>query len=117
MTMRVSIAWWQLDETTETIESLRRYLHDEGVAPWSEVHGLPLKLWIADPERDRWGAIMLWESAEDAKQPLPPNRAAELIGYPPTHRTSFDVEASAVGRHTLSTLAGLGPARAARSEP
>lgn len=114
--MRVSIAWWQLDESEQTIESLRDYLNSEGVHPWSEVDGLPLKLWIADEEHNRWGAIMLWESAADAKQPLPPNRAAELIGYPPTHRTSFDVEASAVGRHSLSTLAGLGPAHRARSQ-
>ena len=114
--MQVSIAWWQLDESEQTIASLREYLRDEGVSPWHEVFGLCLKLWIADPEHNRWGAIMLWESPADATQPLPPNRATELIGYPPTQRTSFEVEASVVGRHSLPTLAGIGPAMQARSQ-
>jgi hypothetical protein len=108
--MNVSIAWWQLDESEQTIESLREYLRDEGVQPWYAVPGLCLKLWVADPGTNCWGAVMVWESAQDAKAPLPPNKAAELIGYPPTHRISFDVEASAVGQHSLDTLAGLGPA-------
>src|SRR4051794_6031897 len=100
--MRVAIAWWQLNESEQTIESLREYLRAEGVQPWNDAGARPLKLWIADEEHTRWGAVMLWESASDAEQPLPPNRAAELIGYPPTHRASFDVEASVVGRHSLS---------------
>lgn len=108
--MRISAAWWQLDKSDQTIASLRQYLREEGVRPWHEVRGLCLKLWVADPDRNAWGAVMLWESADDARQPLPPNRATELIGYPPTSRVSFDVEASVVGRHSLSTLANIGPA-------
>jgi hypothetical protein len=113
--MQVSIAWWQLDESEQTIESLREYLRDEGAEPWADVTGLCLKLWVADHEHNRWGAVMCWEKADSAEQPLPPNKAAELIGYPPTHRTSFDVEASVVGDHTLSTYAGIGPAFATRN--
>jgi hypothetical protein len=115
--MKVTIAWWSLDESEQTIESLREYLHDEGVQPWYTVEGLCLKLWIADHEHNRWGAVMLWESADSDQQPLPPNRAADLIGYPPTHRTAFDIEASVQGMYSLPTLAGVGPALDVRSEP
>lgn len=108
--MKVTIAWWSLDRSGQTIDSLREYLRDEGVQPWSAVEGLRLKLWIADREANRWGALMVWESAEAARAPLPPNRAADLIGYPPTHRASFDVEATAEGRHAEHQLDGLGPA-------
>jgi hypothetical protein len=113
--MKCSIAWWQLDESTATIDSLRAYLHDEGVAPWGSVSGLCLKLWIADPEHNRWGAIMLWESDTAGQQPLPPNRAAELIGYGPTQRAAFEIEATIEGIHSLTTLAGVGPAFEVRS--
>jgi hypothetical protein len=40
---------------------------------------------------------MLWESEQAMVQLLPPNLAAELIGYPPTIRFMFDVEASVEG--------------------
>lgn len=108
--MKVTIAWWELDGSTQTIDSLREYLRDEGVEPWHTVPGLCLKLWIADRGTDRWGAVMLWESAEAGQGPLPPNKATDLIGYPPTHRAAFDVEASVEGVHALTTLSGFGPA-------
>ncbi len=113
--MKASIAWWNLDESNETIDSLRAYLHDEGVAPWESVPGLCLKLWIADREHNRWGAIMLWENDSADPGSLPPNKAAELIGYGPTQRAAFEVEATVEGIHSLSTLAGIGPAFPARS--
>ncbi|MFI1097576.1 hypothetical protein [Streptomyces sp. NPDC020917] len=107
--MRVDIAWWDLDRSTATIDSLRDHLRDGTVDQWAEVEGLRLKFWIADRERNRWGAAMLWETAPPPD--LPPNRAAALIGYPPTHRFTFDVEAVVEGAHTLPpTLHGLGPA-------
>ena len=84
--MRVDIAWWDLDGSRQTIESLREYLRDGAVGPWAEVPGLRLKFWMADRDHNRWGAVMLWESDRPADRPLPPNRAVELIGYPPTHR-------------------------------
>jgi trans-2,3-dihydro-3-hydroxyanthranilate isomerase len=113
--MKVSIAWWNLDESAQTVDSLRAYLHDEGVAPWESVSGLCLKLWIADREHNRWGAIMLWQSNDADQQRLPPNKAAELIGYGPTQRVAFEVEATVEGIHSLSTLAGIGPAIDARN--
>ncbi|GAB2611341.1 hypothetical protein GCM10027168_50230 [Streptomyces capparidis] len=105
--MRVDIAWWDLDGTPQTIDSLREHLRDGGAEPWAEVPGLRLKMWLADREGNRWGAVMLWE----AERPpvLPPNRAAELIGHPPTQRLSFEVEAAVEGMHTLPGLHGLGP--------
>lgn len=107
--MRVDIAWWDLDGSQQTIESLQEHLRDGAVEPWSEVHGLRLKLWIADRDHNRWGAIMLWESDRPADRGLPPNQTAEIIGYPLTHRAQFDVEATVEGVHSLPALHGLAP--------
>lgn len=106
--MRATIAWWNLDDSEQTIESLREYLRDEGVQPWKEVSGLRLKFWVSDEAGNRWGAVMLWESADAVKQPLPPHRAAELIGYPPTQRVSFDIEATVEGVYSRQEIGGLG---------
>lgn len=107
--MIVTIAWWDLQDSDQTVDSLRTYLRDDGVAPWSEVPGMLLKQWIADRENDRWGAIMVWDGPESANGPLPPNHATTLIGYPPGHRLRFEVEASLQGFHTLTDLDRLGP--------
>jgi hypothetical protein len=73
------------------------------------VPGLRLKLWISDRPGNRWGAVMLWEPGYPGEQqPLPPHRAVELIGYPPTERVPFDVEATVEGRYADPTLSGLG---------
>lgn len=106
--MKVTISWWDLTDSEQTIESLREYLRDEGVQPWASVRGLRLKLWISDPVGNRWGAVQLWESADIGEQPLPPHRAAELIGYPPTERVRFDVEATIEGVYAGSELSWLG---------
>jgi hypothetical protein len=108
--MRADIAWWDLDGTGQSIDSLREHLRDGAVEPWAHVPGLALKFWMADRTGNRWGAVMLWERDRPGSAQLPPNRAAELLGGPPTHRTSFEVEATAEGVHTLSSLHGLGPA-------
>ncbi|MFI2213851.1 hypothetical protein [Streptomyces sp. NPDC020141] len=105
--MRAVIVWWDLRESGQTIESLRDFLRDEAVDRFSALPGLRLKFWVSDRENDRWGAVLLWESAEAASAPLP-NRAAELIGYPPTQRAFFDVEATAEGVFSLARLAGRG---------
>ena len=91
--MIATISWWNLDRSAQTIESLRGYLHGEGVAPWEAIAGMRTKFWISDPANNLWGAVVLWEHHEAMSQSLPPNRATELIGYPPTWRSSFDVEA------------------------
>jgi hypothetical protein len=113
--MRTAIVWWDLSESAQTIESLRMYLRDESVAAFADVPGLRFKMWIADPETNRWGAVLLWESAEAADQPLP-SRAAALIGYPPTQSHVFDVEATVEGRYEVAqlTLRGLAFATATR---
>ena len=98
--MKATISWWDLSASDQTIDSLRVYLRDEGVAPWTEVHGMRLKLWISDREANRWGAVMVWDSTADLTAPMPPNRATELIGYPPTLRMSTDVEAVVEGLHS-----------------
>lgn len=98
--MKATISWWDLTESDQTIDSLRVYLHEEGVTPWSKIHGLKLKFWIADRQKNRWGAVMLWESTADLTAQMPPNRVAELIGYPPSVRMVTDVEAVAEGIHS-----------------
>ncbi|MFI9051744.1 hypothetical protein [Streptomyces sp. NPDC053427] len=105
--MHVVIAWWDLAESSQTIDSLRTYLRDESVTAFTDVPGLRLKTWISDRAANRWGAVLLWESREAAAQPLP-GRAPELIGYPPAARFAFDVEATVEGRYTQEALAGLG---------
>ncbi|MEU9224284.1 hypothetical protein AB0D40_07920 [Streptomyces massasporeus] len=105
--MRVDIAWWELDGSPQTIDSLREHLRDGAVDPWREVPGLRLKLWMADRQHNRWGAVMLWEA--DRPADLPANHATALIGRPPTHRIRFDVEATVEGAYALRELQGLGP--------
>ncbi|MGW5663810.1 hypothetical protein ACWEWG_27605 [Streptomyces sp. NPDC003758] len=110
--MRAMVAWWDLSESDQTIETLRNFLRDEAVDAWNRQPGLIYKFWIADQEHNRWGAVFIWESAE-ASAPPHPRSAAELIGYPPTQRSVFDIEAVAEGIHELagiSSLAGLGRA-------
>ncbi|GAA2777070.1 hypothetical protein [Saccharopolyspora taberi] len=108
--MKATVAHWDLSRSHQTIDTLRELLREEVVAEWAGVHGLRLKFWFADRERNLWGAVMLWESDADTTQPLPPNRAAELIGYPPTHRMEVEIEAAVEGRHTTPALTGLGTA-------
>jgi hypothetical protein len=110
--VRTVIVWWDLSESAQTIESLRTYLLDESVTAFADVPGLRFKMWIADPETNRWGAVLLWESAEAAAQPLP-SRAAALIGYPPAQSHVFDVEATVEGRYEVAQLAMRGLAFAA----
>ena len=93
--MKAVVSWWSLDKSEQTIVSLRQALQVEGVTPWEEVEGLRLKFWISDFTNNLWGAVTIWESDAAMKQLLPPNRAAELIGYPAAFRFSFDIEASA----------------------
>ncbi|WP_149184545.1 hypothetical protein [Streptomyces sp. TRM49041] len=108
--MKAAVVWWELEGTGLTAASLRGFLRDEAVDRFAGVEGLRLKFWISDPETGRWGAVLLWESAEAAAAPLPA-RAAELIGRPPAQYTLFDVEAVVEGRHTDPDLSPAGLAR------
>lgn len=105
--MHAVIVWWDLADSTQTVRSLRSFLRDEAVDRFAQAPGLRLKFWISDEVRQRWGAVLLWESAEAASVPLAP-RAAELIGYPPTSVSAFDVEATVEGLFTTAALAGRG---------
>lgn len=114
--MKATIAWWDLTESSATIDSLREYLRDEGVKPWASVRGLRLKFWISDRAGNRWGAVMLSENDYIGDQALPPHKAAELIGYPPTERVRFDIEATIEGIHAEPNLSWLGLALRASPE-
>ena len=105
--MYAVIVWWNLRDSEQTIESLRSFLRDEAVDRFATVPGLRLKVWISDRATNRWGAVLLWESSHAAATVLP-TRAAELIGYPPTARLTFDVEATVEGRYDIDALYGRG---------
>jgi hypothetical protein len=92
----VTIAWWDLTDSDVTIETLEQDMRTS-IDAWHEVEGLRVKLWIADRQNRRWGAVMWWDQHVPVDQPLPPNRAAELIGRPPSCRARFDLVATAEG--------------------
>ena len=105
--MLVRLVLWNLADSTTTIEELRRYLRDESVERFEEVPGLRFKAWISDEATERWGAVYLWESAEDARQELP-GRARELIGKEPDIAEEFDVEATIEGAFAVEELSRRG---------
>ena len=107
--MRVRVVWWDLDDSPATIAELREYLRDESVDAFGAVEGLRLKLWIADDDRNRWGAIYLWESEEASRQRLP-SRAREIIGKDPDFEEWFDLEASVEGGFAEALLSRRGNA-------
>jgi hypothetical protein len=98
---------WNLADSKTTIEELRRYLRDESVDAFEDVPGLRFKAWISDETTERWGAIYLWESREDAEQELP-SRARELIGKEPDIGEEFDVEATIEGQFLVEALSRRG---------
>jgi Putative mono-oxygenase ydhR len=98
---------WNLADSKTTIEELRRYLRDESVDAFEDVPGLRFKAWISDEASERWGAVYLWESREDAEQELP-TRARELIGKEPDIGEEFDVEATIEGQFLVQALSRRG---------
>jgi hypothetical protein len=98
---------WNLADSKTTIEELRRYLRDESVDAFEDVTGLRFKAWISDEVSERWGAVYLWESREDAEQELP-SRARELIGKEPDIGEEFDVEATIEGQFLVEALSRRG---------
>jgi trans-2,3-dihydro-3-hydroxyanthranilate isomerase len=107
--MRVRVVWWELDGSPATIAELREYLRDESVDAFAQVEGLRLKMWIADEERNRWGAVYLWESEAASRQPLP-SRARQIIGKDPDFEEFFDLEASVEGVFAQAGIARRGAA-------
>jgi hypothetical protein len=111
-TIYVSIVLWDLSRSERTAASLRAYLRDYAVDAYSEVEGLRLKLWISStgPEGETWGAIYLWDDWRRAYgRPPGVSKVVELIGYAPTRREYFSVEAATEGVSELGAFAaGLG---------
>ncbi len=105
--MLLRLVLWNLADSKTTIEELRRYLRDESVDAFEEVPGLRFKAWISDEVSERWGAVYLWESREDAEQELP-SRARELIGKEPDIGEEFDVEATIEGQFLVQALSRRG---------
>ena len=105
--MLVRLVLWNLADSQTTIEELRRYLRDESVDAFEDVPGLRFKAWISDETTERWGAVYLWESREDAQQELP-SRARELIGKDPDVAEEFDVEATIEGQYLVEALSRRG---------
>lgn len=108
--MIVDIVWWDLDGSTQTIESLKAHLGEDTVGRWTNVPGLRVKHWIADAEKNRWGAIMLWEGDRPPAHLLPPNDAQNLIGLPVAERSRFTVEATAERGDVQQFMRALEPA-------
>jgi hypothetical protein len=107
--MRVRVVWWELGGSETSIAELRQYLRDESVDAFGAVEGLRLKLWIADEERNRWGAVYLWESDEAGRQRLP-SRARQIIGKDPDFEEWFDLQASVEGVFSEALLSRRGAA-------
>ncbi|RPK84173.1 MULTISPECIES: hypothetical protein [Streptomyces] len=108
--MKAMIAWWDLTDSAHSALTLRTFLREEAEQHWADIPGLLLKVWVSDPERNRWGAVMIWESKEAAEAAELPRSAGELIGLPLDFREWFDVEATVEGNHALPGLGGLGVA-------
>lgn len=111
--MKVVITWWNLDDSPSIVTSLKA-LVDRGPDDWRNVDGLRSKLWLHDPDTNRWGAVMLWDCDRDHSAPLPPNAAMELIGKPPAVRLVADVVASVgvlTGNHQTAPTHGNGAGR------
>ena len=90
--MIVRLVLWSLTDSKTTVDELRRVLDDE-LAPEAEsVPGLRLKLWLSDESGERWGALEVWESAEDAASLPLQARERELIGKHPEVGEEFDLE-------------------------
>ncbi|MBB5799250.1 hypothetical protein AB0E64_15435 [Streptomyces caelestis] len=106
--MKAMIAWWDLTDSDHDADSLRGFLREEA-GNWADIPGLLLKVWVSDPERHRWGAVLIWESEEAARAAELPRSAGELIGRPLAFREWFDVEATVEGVHSPPSLGGLGP--------
>lgn len=108
--MYLSIVAWDLSRSTQTVESLRRYLRDYAIEAYSTLDGMRLKAWFANPDKQIWGAVYLWDSPEHMDGPARVSRAVELIGYPPTSYGVFEVEAIAEGLSAHESLIGIGHA-------
>jgi hypothetical protein len=95
--MYLQIVAWDLSSSDATVESLREYLNDYAVDAYSQLAGMRMKVWFANPAQQVWGAVYLWDSMQYAHGITTVSKAIELIGYPPTSVSVFPVEAVAKG--------------------
>lgn len=119
--MYASLVLWDLSLSEQTVESLRSHLRDYAVEAYSAVPGLRQKVWVSStgPEGETWGALYLWDTWELAYgRPPGVSKVVQLIGYPPTSRTYFGVEAATEGPSAVGALAaGIGLAYDPASPP
>ena len=87
--MIVRLVLWNLADSKTTLDELRQYLD----AASDQAPGLRFRTWISDEATERFGAIELWESVEEAEQDVP-RQVRELIGKDPEVGETFDVEAT-----------------------
>ena len=85
--MIVRLLLWSLADSKTTLAELRHHLD----AASEEASGLRFRAWISDEATERFGAIELWESAEEAAQEVP-RQVRELVGKDPEVGEIFDVE-------------------------
>ncbi|MFE3639983.1 hypothetical protein ACFXOM_03045 [Streptomyces sp. NPDC059169] len=117
-----TVILWDLGRSGQTVASLRAYLRDYAVEAYAKTPGLRQKVWISStgPEGEQWGAVYLWDS-EEAAYGRPPgvSKVVDLIGYRPTERRYFSVEAATEGLGGVAgTLTGVGLAyRSGQPEP
>jgi hypothetical protein len=109
--MLATIILWDLSNSEQTVASLRDYLRDYAVETYGAVAGLRQKVWISStgPEGELWGAIYLWDDEQLAYgRPPGVSGVVDLIGYRPTQRLYFSVEAAVDGLAGVAFAAGLG---------
>jgi len=107
-----TIVLWDLSRSKQTVALLRDYLRDRAVDAYAAVEGLRQKVWVSStgPEGELWGAIYLWDDEQLAYgRPPGVSGVVELIGYRPTQRMYFSVEAAVDGPGAGAAFAaGLG---------
>ncbi|MCE7928326.1 MAG: YdhR family protein [Dehalococcoidia bacterium] len=113
--MRAILVLWNLSSgSNATFEQLRDYLRNESIARFSAMPGLRQKTWISNPETGLWGAMYLFETAEQARElasHISTGRVAQLTGLAPATIEQFDVEAVTEGQHAGADLLTVGLAR------
>jgi hypothetical protein len=84
----VRLVLWSLADSKTTLAELRHHLGDKPDP------GLRFRAWISDEATERFGAVELWDSADEADLGLP-SGLRDLIGKDPEIGETFDVEALA----------------------
>lgn len=113
--MRAVLILWDLSTGSRvTFEELRDYLRNESIARFSAMPGLRQKTWISNPGTGLWGAMYLFDKAEQAQElvsHIATGRVAQLTGLAPAIVEQFDVEAVTEGQHAGDDLLAVGLAR------